>query len=63
MMAPVLTDTVTTSGTLALGSEELALGMTKGMLDAPDKRNSMPVGAYRYGASNPRLRPSVPAGA
>jgi hypothetical protein len=28
----------------------------------PDKRNTMPKGGYRFGASNAALRPEVPKG-
>lgn len=62
MMTPVLTDNVSSVGALVLGSEELEQGRTKGMVGAPDKRNTMPQGAYRFGKSDPRLRPVVPEG-
>ena len=62
MMAPYLTDNVSSVGTLALGSDELEQGCIKGMLDAPDKRNTMPRGGYEFGKSDARLRPVVPEG-
>ena len=54
-----LTDTVTTRGARVVGDEgEVA----QTSLTAGDKRNTMPRGGYRFGASNPALRPIVPAG-
>ena len=64
MQTPVLTDTIGnfTSATRITGSEELPFGQAKSELGAPDKRTTFPKGGYRFGASNPALRPEVPKG-
>lgn len=48
------------AGTLPSGRDPLEMAPTFGQ--AADKRTTMPKGGYRFGRSNPRLRPSVPEG-
>ena len=52
---------ITVGGTAAKqkGTLEDAKSYERNM---PDRRQTMPTGGYRFGASNPALRPNVPKG-
>lgn len=60
MQTPVLTDSVTKRGAKVVGSDELATGDPRS--GWVDPRSTFPRGGYRWGKSDPKLRPVVPPG-